>query len=48
MVEIKASYADLKKGLDKRVDGEIQKAKALKDAMMKIKVSLEAERKCYC
>ena len=48
MVEIKASYADLKKGLDKRVEVETQKAKALKDALMKIKASLEQERKIYC
>ena len=48
MAEIKNSYDNLKKGLDKRVDTEKAKAKELKDALMKIKVVLETERKAYC
>ena len=48
MAEIKNSYENLKKGLDKRIDNEKAKTKELKDALVKIKVLLETERKAYC
>ena len=48
MAEIQAGYSDLKKGLDNRVKTETAKAKELKEALIKIKASLEIERKTYC